>query len=51
MEGWSVLSGGGQAVCATQVYTHPSGADKVGGKSWQTVTAIHGEGDCLTICE
>jgi hypothetical protein len=39
-----------QYVLHRSTLTHQE-PDKVGGKSWQTVTAIHDEGDCLTICE
>jgi hypothetical protein len=28
-----------------------SGADEVSGESWQLSTAIHNEGDGLTLCE
>jgi hypothetical protein len=37
-------------MCYTGLHS-PIRSYKVGGKSWQTVTAIHDEGDCLTICE
>ncbi len=30
---------------------HPQlGADEVSGESWQLITAIHNEGDSLTLC-
>jgi len=33
-------------------YLHPLlGADELGGQSWQLVTAVHDEGDGLSLCE